>query len=487
MAPLRLQPGPPLEEQTTLLAPWLAHWAARPAQPVLHDPTAGWLSAAELEERSARAAAALVARGVGPGDRVLLSTASTAASVVAYVGALRAGAVVVPANTAYREPEVAHVVGDARPRAAIVDEEARARWVRTASSGPVTIVGPEDLWGAPPGPGTLPELAGEDLALLIYTSGTTGRPKGAALSHRNLASGAASLVQAWRWTPEDQLVHALPLFHLHGLGAGLHGTLHAGAAVDLRPRFDAGDVLARAAAPGATLFFGVPTMYERLVRAPGVEALGRLRLCVSGSAPLSGPLFRAVQERAGTTLLERYGTTETFLTLSNPYEGERRPGTVGVALPGVEARVADGELEVRGPTVSAGYWEHPDATARARTDDGWWRTGDLVAIDDDGYVRIVGRRTELIISGGYNVYPREVEDALLEHPAVGEAAVAGVPDERWGEQVTAWVVATDALTEADLLAFARERLAPYKCPKQVRFVDALPRNALGKVQKHQLG
>ena len=494
-----------LAPATSATAPWEAHWAAAPERPTLHDPTAGWLTAGGLEERSRAAALAFLGAGLVPGDRVVVSAGASVAAVVAYVGALRAGMVVVPVNTEYREAEVAHIVRDAAPRAAVVDDRERGAWVTAASAGPVAVTGLDVDPPAGPGRGAgaggdLPARGPADPALLIYTSGTTGAPKGALLSHGNLVAGIEALRLAWRWEPGDRLTHTLPLFHLHGLGAGINGSLQAGASVLLRPRFDAADVTASARDLGATLFFGVPTMYGRLATHPGLAGLGGLRLCVSGSAPLPPDVFAAVRAGSGQAPLERYGATETMLTVSNPYDGERRPGAVGFPLPGVELRLAAdtdtdsdggpgaarGEIEVRGPMVFSGYWGRPEATAESFAAGGWFRTGDIGELDAEGYLHIVGRSKELIISGGFNVYPREVEEALRAHPAVAEVAVAGVPSDAWGEAVTAWVVAAAPVDEASVLAHARERLAPYKCPKAVRFVDALPRNALGKVLRHEL-
>jgi malonyl-CoA/methylmalonyl-CoA synthetase len=279
------------------------------------------------------------------------------------------------------------------------------------------------------------------------------------------------------------------LFHAHGLCVGLHGTLLAGASAVLVSRFDVDAVLDAVGEHVASLFFGVPTMYHRLAQSPRVGELARLRLCVSGSAPLPAELHRALAERGGQQVLERYGMTETLMLVSNPYDGERRPGTVGLPLPGVDLRLADGEgaeIQVRGPNVFTGYWERPQATAESFID-GRFRTGDLGAVDSDGYVRILGRSKELIISGGFNVYPREIEEVLLAHPDVAEVAVIGTPSEEWGEIVTAFIVpAGDHHAAEPLLAFAAERLAPYKRPRLVHIVDSLPRNALGKVLKHEL-
>jgi malonyl-CoA/methylmalonyl-CoA synthetase len=410
--------------------------------------------------------------------------------VVAYLAAQRLGLVVVPANTAYREREIAHVVGDAEPRGAIVDDPRRGEWAAAAAGGDLLVVGPEvDL---PDGPAPELDAAGRgDPALICYTSGTTGAPKGAVLRHGNLLASAAALRLAWRWVEDDRLVLALPLFHIHGLGVGLHGTLLAGASAVLLPRFDPDAVLDAARDHEATLFFGVPTMYARLAGSPRVGELGGLRLLVSGSAALPPTVFERLAERAGQRVLERYGMTETIMNVSNPYDGERRPGTVGLPLPGVELRLAegDGEVLLRGPNVFDGYWRNQEATAEAFDDGGWFRTGDLGSFDERGYLRIEGRKKELIITGGYNVHPREVEELLLEHPGVAEVAVVGTPSEEWGEVVTAFVVAADPgdpPDEGELLAFTAERLAPFKRPRLVRHVESLPRNALGKVLKHEL-
>jgi malonyl-CoA/methylmalonyl-CoA synthetase len=308
------------------------------------------------------------------------------------------------------------------------------------------------------------------------------------LSHANLLASVESLRLAWRWTPDDRQLLALPLFHMHGLGVGLHGTLHAGASAHLLPRFEPDAVLGAIAREGVTLFFGVPTMYHRLVAHERVEALRALRLCVCGSAPLPAALHAAHQRATGQRIHERYGMTETVMLVSNPVDHERRPGSVGLPLPGVSLRLAGepAEIEVRGPNVFAGYWEREDADADAFTEDRWFRTGDLGARDADGYLRVTGRAKELVISGGYNVYPREVEDALRAHPAIEDAAVVGTPSDEWGERVTAYVVSRDAPTPEALRAFLAERLAPYKQPRLLHVVEALPRNALGKVQKHRL-
>jgi malonyl-CoA/methylmalonyl-CoA synthetase len=478
-----------LTAKGSLPAAWASAWASAPSTPTLFDRDHGWTHAAELEEATRRLAGRLQAVGLEPGDRMLFSAGSSLELVIAHIAALRSGIVVVPANTAYREREVAHIVNDARPKAALVDDPDRARWVLAAGGPETVVVGPDvDLPDSEPA--ILDSASPESPALIGYTSGTTGSPKGAVLTHANLLAGSQSVGLAWRWTASDRLVLALPLFHAHGLCVGLHGTLLAGASAVLLPRFELDAVLDAASAHDASLFFGVPTMYHRLAQSPRVAELGRLRLCVSGSAALPAELHRALAERGGQQVLERYGMTETLMNVSNPYDGERRAGSVGFPLPGVELRLSDGEegeIQLRGPNVFAGYWERSQATAESFTD-GWFRTGDLARLDPDGYLHILGRSKELIISGGLNVYPREVEDVLLDHPDVAEVAVVGTPSDEWGELVTAYVVPTGDNPPAEpLLTFAAERLAAFKRPRLLHFVDSLPRNALGKVLKHELG
>ena len=466
---------------STLPELWARQWAARPDAPVLVD---GWdggrvTDGAALEGRTGRLAAVLADRGVAPGERVLWCGRATLESVEALVAVLRAGAVLVPLSPSARPAEAAHVVRDAGPALAICDED------RGGLFGPgVAVLGVDDLARAAHRAEAGPVRASQpgDDALVVYTSGTTGKPKGAVHTHASLLAGASSLRAAWAWEPADRLVLCLPLFHVHGLCAGLFGTLAAGGSAVVFDRFDEMAVLD--SAPGSTMFFGVPTMYHRLAASGQAGRLSGLRLCVSGSAPLPADLWKRLADD-GLAVLERYGMTETLLTLSNPLVGERRPGSVGVPLPGVEAAVDDvdeqdvGELLVRGASLCRGYWGHD-----TRAPGEWFATGDLVSVAADGYVTVRGRRTELIITGGHNVYPAEVEAVLSRHPGVTEVAVVGVPSAEWGETVVAFVVGDP--DPASLHELAASELAPYKCPREVRLVDALPRNALGKVVRGEL-
>ena len=491
----------------TLPRAWADRWEADPEAPVLMDAasTAGpsspaglahrsgtWWSAEEFDVATRRAAGRLATAGLRPGDRVLWSTGSSVSSIICHVAALRVGLVVVPANTAYTQPEIAYIVSDTGPAAVIVDDPKRGRWARDASDRDLIVTGP-DLELPDGEPGRLDAALPDDPALICFTSGTTGAPKGAVLSHRNLLAATRAVCAAWRWTPADRLIHCLPVFHAHGLCVGIYGTLLSGGSALLLPGFDPDAVVDTASTHHASLFFGVPTMYHRLVRSARAAEMGRLRLCVSGSAPLAADLHREVSAVIGMSVLERYGMTETLMNVSNPYDGERRPGSVGFPLPGVEVKLAgDGEIGVRGPNVFDGYWERPAATADAFEDssDGggrWFRTGDLGTIDD-GYLTIRGRSKELIISGGFNVYPSEVEDVVLTHPGVAEVAVTGTPSDEWGEVVTAWIVADGCAPSAEVLsAYTADRLAAYKRPRIVHVIDTLPRNALGKVVRSELG
>ncbi|MCE9671679.1 AMP-binding protein [Myxococcus stipitatus] len=506
----------------SLLEAFLDHARATPERPLLTFERAS-TSYGELARDVAAFARGLRQRGLRPGERVALYLENSPRFIVAYLGVQQAGCVVVLVNTAYRQVELAHILADAEVHTCVTGAAGAAelaplreqlpslQWL-VAAEALATQVPPSlqviafealleegaasSLALAPPGP--------EDLAVLGYTSGTTGRSKGAMLLHRNLLANVKAVTEAWRWTAADRLLLTLPLFHTHGLMVGLHGTLYTGASAELHRRFVATDVLATLRDDATlTMFFGVPTMYGRLLeeaRRTGVKP-GRLRLWVSGSAPLSPQLFHDIEAEFGARILERYGMTETVMNTTNPYDGERRPGTVGFPFPCQEARVVDvrtrqpvapgetGEIEVRGPHVFAGYWRRPDATSESFDAGGWFRTGDLGEHDSDGYLRITGRARELIISGGFNVYPREVEEVLATHPGVAEVAVLGLPDADFGEQVVAVVVPPVGQAAPDaqaLVDWCRDRLASFKKPRRVVFVDSLPRNALGKVQKHLL-
>lgn len=469
-----------------LTAAFAAHWAARPDASQIHDPDRGWISRGELDAESALRAGRLAALGLKPGDRILLSAESSWDLVATYVAALRMGLVVIPTNTAYGARELAHVIQDAGPLAAIVNEPEKSAALREAAPHLHLITPALDL---PDGPTpTLDTTSAASPALVCYTSGTTGQPKGAVLSHANCLASAEGLRLAWRWTEADRLLLTLPLFHMHGLGVGLHGTLYNGSAAILYRGFRPEVLLADIDAQDATLFFGVPTMYHRLANHPQAAQLANLRLCVSGSAPLPATLHEEIERISGQRVLERYGMTETLMLVSNPHDAERRPGSVGFPLPGVELRLAGepAEIQVRGPNVFSGYWDRAEANAAAFTDDGWFKTGDLGAIDNDGYVSIIGRAKELIISGGFNVYPREVEDVLRTHPAIEDVAVVGEPSEEWGERVVAYAVASGPIELDGLREAIGDELAPFKHPRGLHLVAELPRNALGKVQKHRL-
>jgi malonyl-CoA/methylmalonyl-CoA synthetase len=462
-----------------------------------------------LDARAAAMAAALAACGVARGDRVAFYLGNRPEFVSCYLAVLRLGAAMLPINLAYRRREIAHMLADAEPMLVVSEEALR---------GVFDELGPGELAGARLV--TVEELAaagaagepapvrvdGGDLALLMYTSGTTGRSKGAMLSHDNVLATVTALLAAWGWSASDVLLLTLPLFHTHGLVVGLHCTLAAGATVRLRPRFDAAAVVDELLEGDTSLFFGVPTMYVRLVeelRRRGGPRLSRQRLFCSGSAALSPETFAGFAELSGGhRILERYGMTETGMLLSNPLAGPRLPGTVGTPLPGVSARIVDGgggdvepgaegELLVRGGNVFRGYWRAPEKTAESFTIDAagdrWFKTGDLARRDPEtGAVALKGRRSELIISGGFNIYPREIEEVLEAFPGVREAAVVGRPHPEWGEVPEAYVVADEMLDETGLIAHCKAQLASFKAPKSLHRVDSLPRNALGKVQKHLL-
>ena len=437
----------------------------------------------ELRDEAGRVAGGLQKRGIKPGDRVAIYAANSLDWVAGYAGVLCAGACAVMMNPDYHSAEAEHILRDSEPRLVIADPP-RAEIAHRLGFEAVPV---DDLPRAEAPP--MPNLDSDSPAAILYTSGTTGRPKGALLDHGNFLAQGRGALQVWRWTSQDTLVHALPLFHLHGLGMGLHGTLLSGGKAVLLS-FTPEHVV-HELTHGGTMLFGVPSMYQRLCE--WLEAnpadLSHVRVFVCGSAPLPPALYERCERLLGQAPIERYGITEGGIVVTNPYDGPRQPGRVGYPFPGVEVKLGDqAEVLLQGGQVFKGYWRNPQATKEAFTDDGFFRTGDVGEIGEDGTLAIRGRIKELIITGGFNVYPREVELVLEEHPAVHEVAVAGVPSEKWGEEVTAFVVASGShpLDEKELIAFAHERLAAYKCPKRVVKVDTLPRNAMGKVQRSQL-
>ncbi|MCK6370314.1 MAG: AMP-binding protein [Gammaproteobacteria bacterium] len=470
---------------------------------LLTTPTGEAFSYADMETESARIAGLLARLGLGPGDRVTVQVAKSPAAVWLYLACRRGGYVFHPLNDAYRGEEIAFLLADAKPALAVCDPQRKALFRELLPHGCRLLTldahGHGSLADAAGKSSPQPEVArraADEPAILLYTSGTTGRPKGAIISHGNLASNVAALIETWEFTASDRLLHALPLYHAHGLFVGLGCTLASGASMLFLPKFDPAAVVA--ALPDCTVMMGVPTYYARLLREPGLdrEACRNMRLFISGSAPLSPEVFAAFRKRTGHAILERYGMTETGMLTSNPLRGERRPGSVGLPLPGVALRVVGpdgsvrrpgeiGAVEVSGANVFSGYWQQAGKTAEAFTPDGYFRTGDQGYISADGYLTLSGRSTDLIITGGLNVYPREVELLLDGLQGVAESAVVGVPHPDFGEAVVAAVVAEPgtAPAEAGIIAAMKERLAGFKVPKRVFMVNDLPRNSMGKVEK----
>ena len=464
------------------------------------------ISGAGFLARVAQAAHALRAAGVQPGDRVAVQVAKSPEALAVYAGAVAVGAVFLPLNTAYTPAEVDYFIGNATPRLFLCDPAKEAALAPVAAAHGTAVL---TLDGA--GGGSFAAaMAGQaetvqpvdrgpdDLAAILYTSGTTGRSKGAMLTHRNLLSNAEVLADLWRFTAQDVLLHALPVFHTHGLFVATNISLLTGGAMIFLPGFDLETVLHLL--PRATAMMGVPTFYTRLLDDPRFDraASAHMRLFVSGSAPLLAETHREFEARTGHRILERYGMTETNMNTSNPYDGERRPGTVGLPLPGVALRimaegaeVAPGEvgvIEVRGPNVFKGYWQMPEKTAEELRPDGWFITGDVGRLDDAGYVQIVGRAKDLVITGGFNVYPVEVEAELDAQPGVLESAVIGLPHPDFGEAVFAVLVPQKGVTldTGAVLAALHDRLARFKQPKAAVVLPELPRNTMGKVQKAEL-
>ncbi len=464
------------------------------------DGSLATLTFGDVDARANRMANELAARGLRRGDRLCLHLANRIEFIDIFLACARLGVILVPINILYRERELRHIIADSDPVATIVARGSDAAYPDQASIWLLDEVAA----GAASRPSTRPEVAldGDDPALIIYTSGTTGVAKGAVLTHNNLAANAVTLTAIWKITEADRYIAMLPLFHVHGLGNGLHSWLISGCTMRLLERFDQRTTPAVLAGFRPTLIFGVPTIYVRLLDpactsdAQAREISRDARLFVSGSAPLPAHVHDAFRARYGHTILERYGMSEALMILSNPYEGERRPGAVGFPLPGVSARImgddgqvvgadAVGEVEIKSPHLFAGYWKRPEATAAA-FHDGWFRTGDLAVRSPDGYYTLRGRRGDLIISAGFNIYPREIEELLLEDRRVREAAVVGMHDDARGEVPIAYVCADDALDFTELESTCRTQLASFKIPRAFIRMETLPRTALGKIQKHLL-
>ena len=466
------------------------------------------ISYADLIAQSGRTANFITSRGVKPGDRVAAQTEKSVEALVIYLATVRAGAVFLPLNTAYTLNELEYFIGDAEPSLIVCDPSKADGIGKLAAKSGAKV---ETLYAD--GKGSLSDgaakavsdfatvpRAGDDLAAILYTSGTTGRSKGAMLTHDNLASNSHSLVGYWRFTQDDVLIHALPIYHTHGLFVASNVTLFARASMIFLPKLDPELIIKLM--KRATVLMGVPTFYTRLLQSPNLtkESTSHMRLFISGSAPLLAETHREWSARTGHAVLERYGMTETNMNTSNPYDGARVPGAVGFPLPGVSVRVTNpetgeelardeiGMIEVKGPNVFKGYWRMPDKTKAEFRADGFFSTGDLGKIDTHGYVHILGRGKDLVISGGFNVYPKEVESEIDAIPGVTESAVIGVPHADFGEGVTAVVVGDKKtpLDEAKVLHALDGRLAKFKMPKRVIFVDELPRNTMGKVQKNVL-
>ena len=486
----------------------LAHSVREPGKVAIETAEGGTITYEALLAFTARIAHALVAEGVRPGDRVAVQVEKSLSALVLYLATLRAGAVFLPLNTAYTPAEVDYFVRDAEPRLLVCDPTKREALQASADAVGARIVtldakGEGELadkaLDLPDDFSTVPREDG-DLAAILYTSGTTGRSKGAMLTHANLVSNALALKEIWHFTDKDVLIHALPIYHTHGLFVASNVVLFSGATMIFLPKFDPAEVLKLL--DRATALMGVPTFYVRLLQQKGLtrEATSGMRVFISGSAPLLADTHREWQERTGHAILERYGMTETGMNTSTPYDGDRVPGAVGFPLPDVSVRVVDpgpgsalaadeiGMIEVKGPNVFSGYWRMPDKTRAEFREDGFFITGDLGKIDARGYVHIVGRGKDLVITGGFNVYPKEIEAEIDALPGIVESAVIGLPHRDFGEGVTAVAVRAKgaAIDEAAVQAALEGRLAKFKQPKRVLFLDDLPRNTMGKVQKNVL-
>jgi malonyl-CoA/methylmalonyl-CoA synthetase len=434
----------------------------------------------DIDARSNAMASLLTDRGLNTGDRLCVYLANCLEMIDIFLACVKLGVIFVPVNILYREREIGHILADSEPKAVVsadpIPNAAAPVWLLNELHPPAHAERP------------IVHLDGDSPAALVYTSGTTGTSKGAILTHNNFAANALNLLTCWQISEADRLLLPLPLFHVHGLGNGLHCWLTAGCRMRLLERFEHQKAAEQFLDFRPTLFFGVPTVYVRLLDLPADKAReigGFMRLFVSGSAPLPPQILEEFRVRFGHTILERYGMSETLMNISNPYVGERRAGTVGLPLPGVSARIKDGEVQLRGPNIFPGYWRRDDAT-RAAFDDGWFKTGDMAECSPDGYYTLLGRKSDLIISGGFNIYPREIEEFLQEQVEIAEAAVVGMADRLRGEVPVAYLVARQDFEAAALEARCREKFASFKIPRAFIAVDKLPRTALGKVQKHLL-
>lgn len=467
-----------------------------------------YFSYANLIDESSRMANMMQSRGLKPGDRVAVQVEKSAQAMFLYIACLRAGYIYLPLNTGYTDAELSYFTENAEPALVVCDpakqesfeslcRKQRYDVLTLDRNGAGTLI---DESGSQPVRHEIVDRKPDDIAVILYTSGTTGRPKGAMISHNNLAANGLALHKAWGWHRDDVLLHALPIFHIHGLFVACHCVLLSGSKMLFLPGFSTGAVINLLSR--ATVMMGVPTFYTRLLADSNftAEVCRNMRLFTSGSAPLLEQTFNEFRQRTGHTILERYGMTETGMNTSNPLDGERIAATVGPALPGVELRIVDdnnrpvsadsvGNLQVRGENVFVGYWRMPEKTAEEFTEDGFFKTGDLARVDNKGYVTIVGRSKDMVITGGYNVYPKEIEKLIDDMEGIRESAVIGLPHPDFGEAVTAIVVPvsmTDAPSEEQLISSLREKLAGYKTPKRIILLDNLPRNTMGKVQKNIL-
>ncbi|MBF8269823.1 MAG: matB [Gammaproteobacteria bacterium] len=490
-----------------LLSLFKARYKTQLDAPCLAYPDGRSWTYGDIDRLTGQFAALLLQEGVTPGDRVVVQVEKSAAAVALYLACLQTGTLYVPLNTAYTANEVAFFLNDAKPRVFVCRPESAAAYtviIQSAGVQQTLLLGQDEsspAWKAAMQLSPLESVVtrqGQDSACIIYTSGTTGRSKGAMLSHANLSSNAVSLHRIWGFRPGDVLLHALPIYHVHGLFVALHCALLNASKIIFMPGFNVDQIIT--ALPQATVLMGVPTFYTRLLNSAdfGRQHCAHMRLFISGSAPLAEKTHLEFEQRTGYKILERYGMTEAGMITSNPLDGERLAGTVGYPLPDVEVRVADsegkpvaagvtGNIEIRGPNVFSGYWGLPEKTAQDFRADGFFITGDVGVLTTDGRLTISGRSKDLIISGGYNVYPREVELCLDNITGISESAVIGLPHPDFGEAVTAILVKNDpALDESRIMQKLAEQLARYKQPKRIIFIDALPRNSMGKVQKNLL-